>query len=331
MKIKLNDDLLEQDYLDNTLTVQDVDRTRKRKVQEKRQKGTPYKDEELSFSYHASQHEKQWLIRSIQDLYAQNWIEDILLMVRGGKEATVYLCTAPEVSDTRLLAAKVYRPRRFRNLKNDHLYREGRDQLDATGKIILDDRAHHAMQKRTAYGLELLHSSWVGHEFRTMQILADAGVDMPRPFVSSDNVILMSYIGDQDTPAPTLNTIELAAFEARELFQRVIHNVELMLSHDRIHADLSAYNILYWNGGIFLIDFPQAINPDENHNAYRILARDIARICGYFSSQGVICDPEALTRSLWKSKGRNLEPSIDPHFLDPENDDDVRHWKSKGA
>jgi len=54
-----------------------------------------------------------------------NGIEDILSMVRSGKEAAVYRCLAPGAMSESLLAAKVYRPRCFRNLKNDHLYREG--------------------------------------------------------------------------------------------------------------------------------------------------------------------------------------------------------------
>jgi RIO kinase 1 len=254
----------------------------------------------------------------------------VLGLVRGGKEATVYLCAAPENMEHDLLAANVYRPRRFRNLKKDHLYREGRDQLDATGKIILDDRAHHAMQKKTSYGLELLHSSWLGHEYHTMEILWEGGVDIPRPYASSDNAIIMDYVGDMDGAAPALNMVSLTTSEARELFQRVVHNIELMLNLNRVHADLSAYNILYWNGEIRLIDFPQAIDPDENHNAWRIFQRDVARVCEYFSLQGVGTDPR-LAEKLWLNRGRGISVPLDPHFLDPEKTEDLAVWKAQGG
>ena len=283
------------------------------------------------FSYHASRYEKEWLMASMKEIYEQNWIEDITRMVRGGKEATVYLCRAPSTMSESLLAAKVYRPRRFRNLKNDHLYREGRNQLDATGKVILDDRQLHAMDKHTDYGLRLLHSSWIGHEFRTMKMLDDAGVDLPRPYVSSDNVILMDYVGDGLTDAPTLNTVTLTSREAARLYERVVFDIELMLLVNRVHADLSAYNILYWQGEIKLIDFPQAIDPDENHGAYRIFSRDLARVCSYFETQGVKTDPRGLAARLWKEKGRLVNTAIDLHYLDPENEEDVWCWKSAGA
>lgn len=279
-----------------------------------------------NFSYKASRHESQWLLDSLNEIYDQKWFDDILKMVKGGKEASVYLCKAPENMAQQLLAAKVYRPRRFRNLKKDHIYREGRDQLDATGKIILDDRAHHAMKKKTTYGLTLLHSSWVGHEFRTMQVLAEAGVDIPMPYVSSDNAILMDYVGDEDVAAPTLNTVPLSTAEARTVFERVIHNVRLMLQYNRVHADLSAYNILYWDGEIRLIDFPQAINPEENHNSFTIFQRDILRVCEYFISAGVEIDPYHLARQLWTERGRRINPDIDPAYLDADKEDDRQAW-----
>jgi RIO kinase 1 len=281
------------------------------------------------FSYHASRHEYGWIVDSLREFYDQHWFEDILGKAKGGKEANVYICRAPEKIGKPLLAAKVYRPRMFRNLRKDHLYREGRENLDVNGKVVLDERAYHAMQKRSAYGLELLHTSWVGHEFLTMQVLYDGGVDLPRPYASSNNAIMMDYIGDEFNAAPALNEINLTPTEAKPLFQRVLHNIELMLACNRVHADLSAYNILYWEGEITLIDFPQAINPEENHNAWRIFARDVQRVCDYFKAQGVACDAQSLASKMWKSKGRATQPEIDPHFLDPEKDEDRRAWQGQ--
>ena len=286
-------------------------------------------DSGYQFSYAASRHEAAWLLDSLSDFYDQKWFDDILRAVKGGKEASVYLCRTSTNQPGRLLAAKVYRPRRFRNLKKDHLYREGRSQLDGNGKIVLDERALHAMQKRSKFGRELLHTSWLGHEFKTMQILFEAGVDIPKPLVSGNNAILMGYVGDEDTSAPALNEVSLTPTEARPLYQRTLYNIELMLMHNRIHADLSAYNILYWEGGISLIDFPQAIHPDENTNAFRTFSRDVTRVCEYFSAQGVKSNPAPLAQKMWQSRGRPLNPPLDPFYLDPEKEEDRRVWKKQ--
>jgi len=333
MNLNSNTDLDDfEDDLEHNLSVihQKTNPQRRKGKTQPRQKGSRqvarsvnlFDETEYPFTYRASLYEKEWLLGSISEFYAQNWFEDILTLVKGGKEASVYLCRAPLGIGKPLLAAKVYRPRRFRNLKKDHIYREGREHLDVNGKVVLDERAYHAMNKRSSYGLELLHTSWVGHEFLTMEILHAAGADIPKPYASSNNAILMDYVGDETAAAPSLNSIHLTAAEARPLFQRVIHNIDLMLSCNRVHADLSAYNILYWEGEIRLIDFPQAIDPDENQNAWRIFSRDVTRVCEYFATQGVPCNAAALAYKLWRSRGRNTRPELDPRYLDPENEQD---------
>jgi RIO kinase 1 len=79
----------------------------------------------------------------------------------------------------------------------------------------------------------------------------------------------------------------------------VIHNVDLMLAARVVHGDLSAYNILYWQGAITVIDFPQVVDPFANPAGRAIFERDIARVCGYFAGHGVDADAPALAAALW--------------------------------
>jgi RIO kinase 1 len=66
-----------------------------------------------------------------------------------------------------------------------------------------------------------------------------------------------------------------------------------------IHGDLSAYNILYWEGRITLIDFPQVTYVATNRNARAIFERDVKRVCDYFLAQGVQAQPSQITAELW--------------------------------
>jgi RIO kinase 1 len=265
---------------------------------------------EYNFTYKASRHEEGWLLNSLGPFYDEQWFDDVLRIVKGGKEASVYLCQANPSVSTNLIAAKVYRPRALRNLRKDHIYREGRARLDADGLAIYKDRQMRAMKKRTDYGQELMHTSWIEHEFRTMKVLHQAGCDIPVPYASAHNAILMDFIGNEQMGAPTLNEISLNQAEARYLFERVTHNLELMLAHQRVHADFSAYNILYWEGEITLIDFPQAINPLKNPNAYAIFQRDVTRICEYFNHQSLKINPQKLAADLWAINNYNTTPNF---------------------
>jgi len=256
--------------------------------------------------------EHQWIVDALSGFYYDKLIDDVLRAVKGGKEASVYVCRAHPSTGVEHLAAKIYRPRMFRSLKNDAMYREGRGIIGEEGKTVKarDKRVQRAVHKMTRFGHELRIGSWIGHEFETLKLLHAAGVDIPRPYACANNAIVMAYLGDDASPAPTLNHVALEPGEVRPLFDRVMRNVELMLTHHRVHADLSAYNVLYWDGDITLIDFPQAVDPRENPHARTLLQRDVERVCQYFNRYGVKADPGALARGLWSRYMRGADAGV---------------------
>lgn len=285
------------------------------------------------FAYKAARFEEWWLLDSIGPFYEHKLISDVLRRLKGGKEASVYLCQASPENEASLLAAKVYRPRSLRNLKNDQVYRTGRTDLGKDGKRLVKEADINAIIKRTAYGEEVRHTSWIAYEFSTLEMLHAAGADVPKPVSMEKNAILMEYIGDAGNAAPTLNTVTLERDEARELFDRVIRNLDLLLTLERIHGDLSAYNILYWDGDITLIDFPQVTFTEANPSSWVIFLRDVTRVCQYFRSQGVKCDARKLATDLWTSHGHKVVKEVHPLYLDAEKKkEDRRLWeKQKSA
>jgi len=252
-------------------------------------------------TYQPGRHEEGWLLSSLRAFYDQALITDVLAMVKGGKEASVYCCAAHPTTGIPWLAAKVYRPHEFRTLRNDRIYREGRDILTSAGRPVkvTDHRIMRAIGKKTAFGRQVMHTSWLMHEYAAMEQLHHAGAAVPEPVAASENAILMGYCGDGQVAAPTLNEISLDQEEAHALFREVLRNIGLMLEHQMIHGDLSAYNILYWEGEITLIDFPQVTDVRTNNRAYGILERDITRVCQYFARQGVRCDADGIMEELW--------------------------------
>ncbi len=268
---------------------------------------TDFNDHENDFvpSYAAAldplHYERQWVIDSVSGFYHDNIITDLTRLVKGGKEANVFCCTATPDTGVDLIAAKLYRPRTLRHLRNDAMYREGRLILDSDGKEAKGDREARAMRKKTKFGKHLGFMSWILHEYGVQRQLYDDGADVPRPIAQRGNTILMGYIGDDWGPAPTLSEISLASAEAQPLFERVMENVRLMLRHHLVHGDLSAYNILYWEGEITIIDFPQMVDARKNQNAFLLFQRDIQRVCEYFVHHGAKADPTDLSLDIWDS------------------------------
>lgn len=284
---------------------------------------------EFEFTYKAARFEEAWLLDSLARIADQRWISDVLRKVKGGKEASVYLCKPGGAVEAPYVAAKVYRPRALRNLKRDAEYRLGRVDLDADGTALWKEADKNAIAKRTAYGEEVRHQSWIAYEFTTMELLYAAGADVPKPYAMESNAIVMDFVGDASTAAPALNAIRLSGNEARTLFERVIRNIDIMLASDRIHGDLSAYNILYWDGEIKLIDFPQVVLPQDNPSAWKIFLRDVTRVCDYFSAQGLRRDPFKTAADLWSAHGFHAGKRLDPRYLDPENPEDRQAWEKR--
>jgi RIO kinase 1 len=64
-----------------------------------------------------------------------------------------------------------------------------------------------------------------------------------------------------------------------------------------VHADYSTYNLLWWRGGVVVIDLPQAVEADHPE-ARALLARDAASLCATFRAHGVDAAPERVLRAV---------------------------------
>lgn len=228
----------------------------------------------------------------LDPFFAEGLITDVIRTEKSGKEGTVYCCEAGATSGYELFAVKVYRPRQQRTFKNDSMYRSGRP--------ILNGHDARAVKKKTEWGREYAFAVWIGHEFATMQALKELGADVPTPVKQTSNAILMEFIGDREMAAPVLSQVNLELPEARRLFERMLFNIEQMLAHNYVHGDLSAYNILYWEGTATIIDFPQTVDPRQNPHAFDLFSRDVDRVCRYFSRYGIQTDPARIAQYHWR-------------------------------
>ena len=247
----------------------------------------------MNFAFEPTQFERKWL-HSCLATFDEGPIDTILYPVKGGKEAAVYCC---QTAEGELLAAKVYRPRRDRAMRNQAQYQIGRDFLGTPGAPRRKAAVRRATKRRSKYARELQDSSWIAHEHESMSALHAAGGSVPKPVARTSSVLLMEYVGDADAAAPALNETTLSLTAAHRAFDEIIQNVELLLKLDRVHADLSAHNVLFWENHAVLIDFPQVVDARFHPGALKLLTRDVDHICKYFSRQ-ISVDPAAIVARL---------------------------------
>ena len=247
----------------------------------------------MDFHFEGTKFERAWVRQAMEEFHADGWFSDVLYRAKGGKEANVYCCRANPAVGYDLLAAKVYRHRGHREMKNYSAYKAGRT-------VTNDKRLLRAIKRKSRTGKATEDAAWISHEFTTMQRLHGIGADVPVPVASGGHAMLMGYIGDEERAAPLLQEVALERDEAQGMFKRLIRNVELFLACNLVHGDLSAFNVLYWKESFKIIDFPQAVDTLCNRNAFGFFARDIQRLCQYFGRFGVDADYVDITERLWK-------------------------------
>ncbi len=226
-------------------------------------------------------------------------------VIKSGKEAQVNLIErSGHDGRTCLVARKRYLPRevkqkgelealgvqRASTFRHDVQYREGRQ--------FRKSRDRRAVERMTTYGRHLLQDRWTGHEFEVMTRLWRAGMSVPYPIASSDDVFDLEYVGDIDRAAPQLRAAELTRSELADALEQVVDGLRILVGDGFAHGDLSAYNLLWWEGIVWFIDFPQAVDLATNPQGVSLLHRDVLNVGGWFRRRGVDVDAEALFAEL---------------------------------
>ena len=215
-------------------------------------------------------------------LVDEPYLDTELGILRTGKEAQVTLVERTGSSGRCLLARKRYLPRevsqkgtleamgvqRSTQFRNDVTYREGRQ--------FRRSRDRRAVERMTTHGKALLQDRWTSHEHDVMGVLWRAGVRVPYPVGSSEHHFDMEYVGDLGEAAPTLARLRPRGPRLRPMWDQLVTNLEGVVACGYAHGDLSAYNLLWWDGELWLIDLPQAVDLAANPMGLDFLHRDVA-------------------------------------------------------
>jgi RIO kinase 1 len=226
--------------------------------------------------------------------------EDVPLgNLKSGKEAEIFLVERRYASGPRLLAHKRYRPRRpakgqlreegFSNstaYRADSVYRGTWAFLNAR-----DQRAVSAGNK-SGYGQELAGELWPALEWLWLRRAWDSGASVPYPVEQTDHGLLMEYIGDESMAAPKLAQARLEPDALTSAWAQLQASLRALTEAGLVHADLSAYNLLWWDGRLVMIDLPQAVEFTTNAEAWDLLHRDVANVGDWFTRHGYPVDVE---------------------------------------
>lgn len=199
---------------------------------------------------------------------------DLLQPLKSGKEAQVYLARY----DNKLCALKVYKNHEIRSFNNVEKYVENWWIPSRTLKT--------AVKKKTRLGLQYVQDTWVGREFQLLRKAHTHGCNVPKPYGYVKNAILMEFIGDIHGPAPMLKDVRLTPSQAKQCTDSIFRDMCTLLELGYIHADLSAFNILWWKEKPVIIDFPQAIELNSCNSAHELIFKDFRNFAEFLEKFG---------------------------------------------
>jgi RIO kinase 1 len=227
--------------------------------------------------------------KRIQPLIDDGLIDEVLRSLMSGKEAQVYAVRCGQ----EIRCAKVYKEVADRSFKKSVLYQEGRQTRNT--------RRQRAMDKRSKFGRDQQEVIWQRAEVDALQLLAEAGVRVPKVYGFCDGVLLMELITDADGEvAPRLNDISVPAEQAVKDHATVMNYVLRMLCVGLVHGDLSEFNVLQDAQGPVIIDLPQAVNAAGNNNAKSMLQRDVGNITDYYSQFAPALADTHYAEEIWE-------------------------------
>lgn len=193
---------------------------------------------------------------------------DINGCISTGKEANVYHATR---SDGQELAIKVYK----------------------TSVLVFKDRDRYVQgDYRFRYGYcrhnpRKMVKTWAEKEMRNLMRLKAAGIRCPTPILLRLHVLVMEFIGKAGWAAPRLKDADLSLDRLREGYMEMIIAMRTLYQKCKlVHGDLSEYNILYFEGHLYIIDVSQSVDLDHPH-ALDFLREDCLHVSDFFKKHGV--------------------------------------------
>ncbi|KAK2350577.1 non-specific serine/threonine protein kinase [Trifolium repens] len=194
--------------------------------------------------------------------------QDMNGCISTGKEANVYHATK---SNGQELAIKIYKTSilvfkdRDRYVQGDYRFRNG--------------YCKHNPRKMV--------KTWAEKEMRNLMRLKAEGIRCPTPQLLRLHILVMEFIGKDGWAAPRLKDADLSLDKLREGYVEIIVAMRTLYQKCKlVHGDLSEYNILYYEGHLYIIDVSQAVDPDHPH-ALDFLREDIIHVSDFFKKNGV--------------------------------------------
>jgi len=212
-------------------------------------------------------------------LYSLQTNQDVLSKINGciaqGKEAVIHHAIGGNNRDVELgasYAVKIYKTTKV-EFRDREQYIEGEWRF----------RDYQVVK----YNPRKMIILWAEKELRNLKRLCTHGIPCPVPILLRKHILVMSFIGKEGYPAPQLENARLTPEGAQQMYWKCATYMRKMYQNaGLVHADLSPYNLLVYEGELYFIDLAQAVTTQHAH-APEFLRRDCYNMTKFFRTRNM--------------------------------------------
>ena len=216
--------------------------------------------------------------RNLFEMQGKKLFDEIIGPLEVGKESNVFVAKKGK----KKLIIKIYRVQNA-DFKRMFTY------------IKQDPRYDFLKNKRR----EIIFA-WTQREYKNLLRAKKGKVRVPKALYWKYNIILEEFIGDEEAAPPLKDT---RPANPEQFLKEIIKQMTLLYQSGLVHGDLSAFNILNFNGDPVLIDFSQSTLV-RTPNSSELLERDVKNVLQFFRKLGVKADFEETLEKIKKEPSK---------------------------
>ncbi|MFX1285420.1 MAG: serine protein kinase RIO [Promethearchaeota archaeon] len=216
----------------------------------------------------------------LKQLQNKGFIDSITGTIASGKESGVFLA---ELGPKGMEYCEAYSIKSPIVVK---IFRTSTLNFKQIIRYIHGDKRFQKHSKKTRHIINL----WVEKEYSNLQRSSLAKINVPKPILVKNNILLMELLGKEGNPYPLLKFTP-KAFTKSTLIQ-IINQIKLLFQRaDLVHADLSPFNVIMADQTPYFIDMSQSVLI-SHPRALEFLKRDLKNVLSSFKMKGLVVPNE---------------------------------------
>ncbi len=218
--------------------------------------------------------------KQLKRLQISGFIGPITGTIASGKESGVFLAELGPDGEEHCKEHSIKSPIVIK------IFRTSTLNFKQITRYIYGDRRFSKHSKKIRHIIKL----WTAKEFSNLQRSSSAKINVPKPILVKNNILLMELLGKDGKPYPLLKYTP-KAYTKSILTQILDQTKHLFQRAGLVHADLSPFNILMGNQTPYFIDMSQSVLI-SHPRALDFLKRDLKNILSSFLVKGFVVPDE---------------------------------------